>query len=155
MEDKTLLELEKVEYLIIHHSQRNNDWPAFVRFRHLYLRGWKDIGYHWLIGNTRPFTVNGKVYPGRLEQFQGAHALGYNDNSLGVCLIGDFDKIVPSNKQLHALFRLLLLKMSQYNIPVENVLGHRELFGVVKTCPGENIDMRIIREYLLKAKELT
>lgn len=150
-----MVSLEKVEYIIIHHTQRNNDWPAFVKFRHLYLRGWEDIGYHWLIGNTRPFTIDGKVYAGRSEQFQGAHALGYNDNSLGVCLVGDFDKIVPSKKQLDALFRLVLFKMSQYNIPVENILGHRELSGVTKTCPGENIDMRIIRQYLVKAKELT
>ncbi len=149
-----MLKLEKVEYIIIHHTQRNNDWPGFVRFRHLYLRGWEDIGYHWLIGNNRPFTINGEIYHGRSEMFQGAHAYGYNHNSLGVCLIGNFDKSVPSKKQLHSLFLLLLSKLSEYNIPIENVLGHNELPNVTKTCPGKNFNMSLIRQYLVKAKEL-
>lgn len=143
-----MLKLEKVKFIIIHHTQRNNDWPAFVRFRHLYIRGWEEIGYHWLIGNSRPFTIDGKIYAGRPEIFQGAHAFGYNRNSLGVCLIGNFNKTIPSQNQFCSLYKLLRQKMVQYNISSANVFGHSELPNVNKTCPGNNIDMSIVRGML-------
>lgn len=60
--------LESVDRLVIHHTERNNDSPLFVRFRHKYLRGWEDVGYHYLIGNTRPFSKNGGIYSGRSEE---------------------------------------------------------------------------------------
>lgn len=54
--------LESVDNLVIHHTERNNDSPFFVKMRHVHLRGWEDVGYHYLIGNVRPFSKNGKVY---------------------------------------------------------------------------------------------
>ena len=44
--------------------------------------GWSDIGYHFVIYR------DGSVHKGRpLEQI-GAHTLGYNANSIGICYIG-------------------------------------------------------------------
>mgnify|MGYP002069250397 FL=1 len=140
--------LEKVEYLIIHHTDRNNDFPLFVKLRHKYFRGWDDIGYHYLIGNAGIFAENGKIYTGRNESFEGAHARGYNKNSLGICLIGDFDKIVPSEKQFEALFSLLERKMKEHHIPVKNILGHSELPNVDKSCPGDLLNMDYVRAML-------
>lgn len=141
-----LLKLETVNYIIIHHTERNNDFPLFIKIRHIFLRKWEDIGYHHLIGNTRPFTRDGKLYPGRKENFQGAHAFGYNCNSLSVCLIGNFDKKKPSKKQLQTLYSFLLNKITQYSIPIENILGHNELSNVTKSCPGKHLDMDKIRK---------
>ena len=73
---------------------------------------------------------NGKIYAGRSEDFEGAHALGYNRNSLGICLIGNFDKIVPSEKQFETLFSLLEEKIKQYNVSIKNVRGHNEFLNV-------------------------
>ena len=137
-----------VEYLTIHHTGRNNDFPFFIQLRHRYLRGWEDIGYHYIIGNTRPFTEDGKLYTGRSEDFEGAHTIGYNQNSLGICLIGNFDKVVPSERQFETLFSLLKVKARQYNVPVENVRGHREFPGVQKSCPGRLVDMDYVRAVL-------
>ena len=141
---------EKVEYLIIHHTERNNDFPFFIKLRHKYLRKWDDIGYHYLIGNTRPFTRNGKIYTGRNEEYEGAHTQGHNKNSLGICLIGNFDKNQPSEKQLQALYKLIKEKMQQYNIPPENIKGHNEFSGVKKSCPGKTINMDEIRKIISK-----
>lgn len=136
----------KVEYIIVHHTQRNNDFPAFIRLRHIYLRKWDDIGYHYLIGNKRPFTRDGHIYVGRSEDSVGAHALGYNDKSLGICLIGNLDKTAPSLRQIRSLVRLLKEKTRQYRIPSKNILGHRELPEITKSCPGYNLDMDIVRQ---------
>ncbi len=145
-----MIKIEIVRYIIVHHTERNNDFPLFVKLRHVYLRKWEDIGYHYLIGNTRPFTIDGKLYFGRPEIFQGAHASGYNHNSLGICLIGNFDKKRPSRRQLETLYSFLVDKVYQYNIPPENILGHRELPEVVKTCPGKYVDMDMAREVITK-----
>lgn len=128
--------IDEVRYIIVHHTERNNDFPEFIRWRHKHLRGWEDIGYHYLIGNPRPFSIDGKIYTGRSEKLEGAHALGYNKNSLGVCLIGNFDKNFPSKKQFASLFSILEEKMEEYNIPLENIRGHRELCGIKNLVQG-------------------
>lgn len=140
--------LGKVEYIIVHHTGRDIDFPLLVRLRHKYLRGWDDIGYHHLIGNGRLLTVDGRLYPGRSEEFEGAHAVGYNGNSISVCLIGNLDLSVPTEAQLSTLFSLLERKILQYKIPTENVLGHRELPNVTKSCPGRLMNMDYVRSVL-------
>jgi len=142
--------LKNVEYIIIHHTKRNNDFPSFIKFRHKYLRGWEDIGYHYLIGNVRPFTKNGKLYFGRSENLEGAHASGHNKDSLGICLIGNFDKISPNEKQFETLFSFLEQKIKQHNIPLENIIGHNELQNVIKSCPGKLVEMDYIRSTLFE-----
>ena len=133
------------QFIIIHHTQRNNDWPSFIRWRHRHLRRWDDIGYHYIIGNTRPFTKDGKIYIGRAENVEGAHALGYNFKSIGVCLIGNFNKTFPSEKQMNSLVTIIKQVTSHHKISVENILGHGELPNGKKSCPGKNIDMDEVR----------
>lgn len=135
-----------IRYIIVHHTERNNDFPAFIKFRHIYLRGWDTIGYHYLIGNRRPFTKDGGLYLGRPENHVGAHARGFNGVSLGICLIGNLNNTNPSPKQLKALVDFLKKKSKQYQIPVRNILGHRELPNVTKSCPGQNLDMDMVRQ---------
>lgn len=47
-------------------------------------RGWNDIGYSFGIGG------DGMIYTGRGFNVIGAHAPKYNDKSVGICLIGDW-----------------------------------------------------------------
>lgn len=146
--------LVSIKYLIVHHTERNNDFPLFVKFRHIFLRNWDDIGYHFLIGNKRPFTRDGKLYIGRPENRIGAHAFGFNEESLGICLIGNLDKNKPSRKQIKTLIDFLKEKKDQYDIPKKNILGHHELPNVKKSCPGKNLDMNLIRQAVFGQIEL-
>lgn len=142
-------QLKKINRIIVHHSQQQNDSPIFIRQRHLQ-RGWEDIGYHWLIGNKTPGITDGKLYEGRSERFAGAHAFGHNKDSLGICLIGNLDEVSPTQKQIDTLIKFLKEKMQQHRISVENVFGHRELPNVTKTCPGKFVDMEEIRNLVNK-----
>ena len=45
-------------------------------------KGWKDIGYHYVI------RLNGKVELGRPLEKMGSHVVGYNRDSVGVCYVG-------------------------------------------------------------------
>jgi len=98
------------------------------------------IGYHFVIYR------NGVVVTGRAEQEMGAHVKGYNQKSLGICLIG-IDQYSP--EQWQSLRELIVLLLKRY--PDARIVGHRDLSpdrngnGVVepaewtKTCPGFDV----------------
>lgn len=101
------------------------------------------IGYHHVI------YTNGAIATGRHHEETGAHARGYNANSIGVCLIGT-DKFTAA--QWQALKGLLEALKKLY--PRAEVRGHNELPGVTKTCPGFSVaawllDMLHVSDYLL------
>ena len=79
-----------VKFLVVHCSDTPNskNLNAFdIHKMHLGF-GWDGIGYHKII------LRNGFLEAGRPEYWQGAHAFGYNDKSLGVCLIGRINLIL-------------------------------------------------------------
>lgn len=121
-------------------------------------RGWSGIGYHFIIlnGRIRPSfyldMLNGSIEVGRYfdgddwisRNEVGAHALGYNNNSIGICLIGIKSFTFA---QLESLDRLCVQLMDEYKIPIRNVLGHCETEkGKNKSCP--NFSVGEFRKYL-------
>ena len=94
-------------------------------------KGWGGIGYNWFI------EKDGKTVKGRDETKDGAHTIGYNNQSIGVCLAGNFDATLPTVAQTISLAKLLKEKTIQYNIPVENIVPHRKF--AAKTCYGKKL----------------
>ena len=89
-------------------------------------------GYHYYI------TRDGQTYQTRHEQLVGAHAVGHNSHSLGVCYEGGLDKDghhadTRTTRQKRAL--LDLLKRLKREYPQAQILGHRDLPNVHKDCP--------------------
>ena len=82
--------LKKIKFIAVHHSQRKIDSLKRIKDFHIRINKWEDIGYHYLIDKK------GKIYVGRSEKFIGAHVFGHNKNSLGICLIGNFDEEKPA-----------------------------------------------------------
>lgn len=127
-------------------------------------RGWKDIGYHFVVCNGFPTWLSfkdlkkvskfdGLVQAGRPEERMAAHVKNDNLESLGICLVGahllDFTPM-----QMDAAINLAASLCKKYNLPVSAVLGHREYWTSrkqlpLKACPV--IDMANFRT-LLKAK---
>ena len=101
-------------------------------------RGWKDVGYHWLIRR------NGSLEQGRAEDEEGAHAVKYNSRSVGIAFEGHGDHEMWTLPQVLTAVKLCDRISIQYGIPPHNILGHRET-GAPKTCPGKKIDMDAFR----------
>ena len=59
---------------------------ATIRGWHVNGRGWRDIGYHWVI------RLDGSIEVGRPLDEKGAHTKGHNKDSVGVCYIGGLDE---------------------------------------------------------------
>jgi len=133
--------LKEVKLIIIHHSGSLDSFEKIKNF-HINKNGWEDIGYHWVIDK------NGNLLEGRNEKFIGAHCLGQNRNSLGVCLIGNFEFETPTEKQIQILIEFLKKKMNKFNISLENVFGHRKISEKEGICPGRFLDLEKIRANL-------
>ncbi len=134
--------LSATTHIVVHHSATTSGTPeAFARY-HVEELGWPGIGYHYVIDRK------GEVYKCHPATTISYHASGANACSIGVCLVGNFDVQRPTESQRAALVELLQELMSAYHIPAAHVIGHREVPGTKKSCPGTNIDMDSIREAL-------
>ena len=98
-------------------------------------RGFTTIGYHYVI------HLDGSVHKGRNEAIGGAHCVGHNANSIGVCYIGGLAKDGKTPKdtrtpeQKNALARLVMELVCKY--PEASVHGHNEFSE--KACPCFNV----------------
>lgn len=95
-------------------------------------RGFSDIGYHYVIYR------DGSVHVGRSESIAGAHCIGHNTISIGVCYIGGMDssnknpKDTRTQQQKDALLRLLKELKRKY--PSAKIYSHRDFAN--KACPS-------------------
>lgn len=133
------MSLNTPKWLIVHHTGGTNANPLadtshhtfeMVKQYHLSL-GWEDIGYHFFI------SKDGALKAGRAENYHGAHTLGHNTDSLGICLAGNFDATKPTEAQIKTLKVLLRDLCAKYLIPRENIVPHRRF--AAKTCYGKNL----------------
>lgn len=127
----------KWTHIIDHHSGAEEKNTAQIRNYHVNSRGWQDIGYNFVIER------DGKVVAGRSLSIKGAHCIEYNHCGIGICMIGNMDKRLPTDAQYSALIDLHAKLCKQYNIPVKNILGHREASPTA--CPGKNVNMDKVR----------
>lgn len=142
--------------LIVHHSggtdlnpleDTSHHTAAMIKAWHL-AKGWDDIGYNWVIEKT------GKVVKGRDEKKDGAHTLGQNSQSVGVCLSGNFDTTLPTKEQLESfeIFYRNLIKRYP-NITPDKVFPHRKFAN--KTCYGRKIPDTFFSELAQKTLQTT
>lgn len=126
-----------VKYAVVHHSdtpQCLSEQQCKQRIRniqnyHMNVKKWSDIGYNYLIGG------DGNIYEGRGGKTVGAHVRGYNKVSIGICVIGNYQKQFPSRKTLLALRSILVCLKIRRNLKHDYLLrGHRDLGHT--TCPG-------------------
>ena len=131
-----LIERERTDFIVIHHvaDADNGDMSSkAINDLHIKENHWIAIGYHFVI------RKDGTIEKGRPVWSNGAHAQGYNTESIGICLSGNFDIGNPTNQQIESLAMLLANLCADYNIPIDrkHILGHRELNNT--NCPGDNL----------------
>jgi N-acetyl-anhydromuramyl-L-alanine amidase AmpD len=128
------------KYIVIHHSASNGGNATTMDKYHREVKGWTNgLGYHFVIGNGND-SGDGQIEIGSrwIQQLHGAHAGNdeYNQQGIGICLVGNFEDSYPTEAQIRSLIELVYYLQQRCNIPFENVLMHRH----VKTtaCPGIN-----------------
>ncbi len=137
--------------IVIHHSESYYGSAAHIDKYHK-SKGWDGLGYHFVINNGvykngygRPdgFVEVGYRWRGQKD---GAHCRSngdrgnyWNKHTIGVCLVGDFDKTYPSKRQRQSLVKLVRFLQQRYNIPASQIKEHREIKPT--DCPGKNFSL--------------
>ena len=152
----------------VHHTAGSNDYteaqaPGIVRGiwqYHAVTQGWGDIGYHALVDKY------GNIYEGRAGGMdrgpQGAHVGGFNQNTWGVSMMGNYQTAQPTTAALRAMGEIIGWKAavagfdpmgssthySEFSFPgtkyakgqsgtFNNINAHRDFH--YNTCPGDNL----------------
>lgn len=95
-------------------------------------RGWSGCGYNY-IGRR-----DGTVERGRAEGSILAHAKGFNENAIAYCMVGGISEHgVPEANFQEAQWKALraFCDWMKVRYPDADLLGHRDLNGVNKSCP--------------------
>ena len=126
--------MRKINEIIVHCSATREGQEISVdTIRQWHIRrGWSDIGYHFVI------YLDGSVHEGRPLERIGAHTIGHNRNSIGVCYIGGMNKEYTKAKdtrttaQKESLKNLLMSYKNKYKDI--KIYGHRDFAN--KACPS-------------------
>lgn len=126
--------MRKINEIIVHCAAT----PEDKNFRAADIDRWhrerkmKCIGYHYVV------DLDGTVEPGRPESEIGAHCLGHNQYSIGVCYVGGLaaDGKTPKDTRTVAQKEALLalLKKLRAKYPKASIHGHRDF--AAKACPS-------------------
>lgn len=149
----------KKSMIVLHGSASRWGDVGIIRQWHLE-RGWSDIGYGLVIENgfyaatgSRDWERDGKMEAGRdlndnphdWMGEKGAHAFGYNAESIGICLIGD-ERTQHTRAQVRSCLIVCAYLCNLYEISWSQVMGHYELDDK-KIDPYMN--MKEFRDYLV------
>lgn len=128
-----LTERNRTERIILHHRAGNGDVVS-IHSEHI-RQGYTGIGYHFYI------RKDGSIYRGRPQNTMGAHCIGYNSSSVGICFEGNFETELMYDVQRKAGTELIEYIKKIY--PNAKVYAHRELCQTL--CPGKNFPLSEIK----------
>jgi hypothetical protein len=115
----------KVEYIVLHHAEATQCTWQDINAWHKQ-NGWSCAGYNEIIAK------NGDVYVLRGDSI-GAHTKGYNSNSYGICLEGDYSKEQMPQEQYNSLVARLKFHIERFKA---KIVRHSDLNS--SECPGKN-----------------
>ncbi|MFF0457028.1 N-acetylmuramoyl-L-alanine amidase [Nocardia africana] len=137
--------------ITVHHTAGRNDYTkaesaGIVRAIYAYhakTLGWCDIGYNALVDKY------GQIFEGRYggldRPVEGAHAGGFNENTAGVAMMGDFETEPPSDSQLQATGQFVGWRAKIAGLDPE---GHTTMFSegtdYTPYAEGEAVDLPIV-----------
>lgn len=143
----------QTEHVVIHHSAgSSNGSIGNIYLLHTQTNGWDDIGYNYVI------VPDGRIFKGRDGQGQieqdfvkGAHFCSKNSNTLGICMIGTYSDVKPTDTAIQSLEKLLSWKLFKDQLPPKSsfehpktggsllpvICGHRD--GCATECPGDSL----------------
>lgn len=125
--------MRKIKEIIVHctATARGKEFTASDITRWHWKRGFRDIGYHYVV------RLDGTVEEGRPLKMVGAHCLGHNAWSIGVCYVGgcEEDGKTPADTRTDAQKAALreLIKELCWRYTGAKVYGHRDF--AAKACP--------------------
>jgi hypothetical protein len=144
------------QFIVVHNSGTRQGNARVFDYYHRHVRRMQNgLAYHFVIGNGTS-TGNGQIEVGDRwrHQINGGHVHSdyLNNISLGICLVGDFNRDQPTRAQLDACEELIRYlrdrcgKTDRGTIPVK---PHREINPPrwPTDCPGDDFPYSWFRRF--------
>ena len=142
---------ERWRFIIVHNSGTRQGNARIFDYYHRNVRRMRNgLAYHFVIGNGTS-SGNGEIEVGDRwrRQINGGHVHSdyLNNISIGICLVGDFNRTQPTRAQLDSCEELIRYlrdrcgKVERHDIPVR---PHREMNPPrwPTDCPGDDFPYR-------------
>ena len=131
------------KYIVVHNSGTRQGNARIFDYYHLHTRHMPNgLAYHFVIGNGTS-TGDGEIEVGSRwkRQINGGHVHSdyLNNIALGICLVGDYNRDVPTRAQYAALDELITYlrkRVGRVDRRLSIVKAHREINPVPTDCPG-------------------
>jgi peptidoglycan hydrolase-like protein with peptidoglycan-binding domain len=134
-----------VREIVVHCSATRKDWMdeatfaarfAEIRRWHMVDRGWRTIGYHWVIDR------DGAIKAGRAENEIGAGVEGHNSGVIHACLIGGHgsastDGFLEHFTSAQDVALRKLIAGVRLRTQITTISGHNQYAN--KACPGFSV----------------
>ena len=144
------------QFIVVHNSGTRQGNARVFDYYHRHVRRMQNgLAYHFVIGNGTS-TGNGQIEVGDRwrRQINGGHVHSdyLNNISLGICLVGDFNRSQPTRAQLDAceeLIRYLRDRCGKTDRGAIPVRPHREMNPPrwPTDCPGDDFPYSWFRRF--------
>jgi len=146
-------------YIVIHHSATTSGSPRAMDTYHRQVRRMENgLAYHFVIGNGHGMG-DGEIHVGARwrRQLPGGHLSReeLNQVSLGICLVGDFNRAKPTRRQMESLEALLQALLERCALTPEAITTHKQLVPGHTECPGKLFSLKSVLRGLESSRPLS
>ena len=146
--DEARVTRNRWKYIIVHNSGTRQGNARIFDYYHRYVRRMPNgLAYHFVIGNGTS-SGNGQIEIGNrwTRQLNGGHVHSdyLNYISVGICLVGDFNRDLPTKAEYEALdelIRYLRRRVGKVDGRYSIVRGHKEINPRPTDCPGNRFPL--------------
>jgi len=153
--DRAPVARHRWRFIVVHNSGTRQGNAKIFDYYHRYVRKMPNgLAYQFVIGNGTS-TGNGQIEVGNrwVRQIQGGHVHSdyLNNIALGICLVGDFNRDLPTKEQLAALdelIRYLRIRVGKIDGKPAIVKAHKEINPPQwpTDCPGDRFPYHWLHE---------
>ncbi|MGC1478975.1 MAG: peptidoglycan recognition family protein, partial [Chthoniobacterales bacterium] len=137
------------KYIIVHNSgTRQGNAKAFDNYHKNVRKMRNGMAYHFVVGNGTS-SGNGEIEIGNrwVRQINGGHVASdyLNNISIGICLVGDLNRDLPTKVQIAALDELIeyLRKRCGKSGGKDIIVrGHKQINPKPTDCPGDRFPLK-------------
>lgn len=155
--DETRITRKKWKYIVIHHSATESGSAKGMDLYHRQERHMENgLAYHFVIGNGKGMG-DGEVVIGQrwTDQIRGGHLASesLNEQSVGICLVGNFDDNKPTQKQMNHLHALVDYLMRGCGLSGAAIKTHQQINPIHTRCPGTKFPVKTFLKELPAPKK--
>ncbi|MFB9376672.1 N-acetylmuramoyl-L-alanine amidase [Kineococcus gynurae] len=145
---------DTIKACVVHHTADGGTYsesqvPAVIRGMYRYHTvslGWSDLGYNFVVDRF------GGIWEGRAggisRAVAGAHAGGFNKDTFGVSMMGDFTSVAPSAAMLESVAQVIAWKLSLYGLSANGTTTLTSAGGgTARYAAGTTVKLRVINAH--------